>query len=127
MKLSAKQSLTGLVLLAFVLRGLFTIYGAPVYYGMAVPNCYAFGDSISYMWAAENFINYGHFTFDFLEPDAAFGRLPGYPLFYGLQYFMFGPSWTVYTVAWSQVIIDSLAVLVIYAIGIAGLFAIANG
>ncbi|GAA4029478.1 hypothetical protein GCM10022409_12120 [Hymenobacter glaciei] len=116
MKISAKQGLLALVLAAFVLRALFTVYGAPVYYGMPAPLCYSFGDATSYMWAAENLIDKGHYTFDFLEPDAAFGRLPGYPLFYGLHYLIFGPVRAIYATAWSQVVLDSLAVLLVFAI-----------
>ena len=116
MKISTKQGLLGLVLAAFVLRALFTVYGAAVYYGLPAPLCFAFGDATSYMWAAENLINHGHFTFDFLEPDAAFGRLPGYPMFYGLHYLLFGPAHAVIATAWSQVVLDSLAVLLVLAI-----------
>ena len=116
MKTSDKQGLLVLVLVAFVLRALFTVYGAPVYYGLPAPFCYSFGDATSYMWAAENLIDHGHFTFDFLEPDAAFGRLPGYPLFYGLHYLVFGPVRAIYATAWSQVVLDSLAVMLVFAI-----------
>ena len=116
MKLSVKKGLLALVLAAFVLRALFMVYGAPVYYGLPAPFCYSFGDATSYMWAAENLIDKGHFTFDFLEPDAAFGRLPGYPLFYGLHYLVFGPVRAIYATAWSQVVLDSLAVLLVFAI-----------
>lgn len=105
-----------LVLVAFVLRALFTIYGAPVYYKLPAPACYSFGDATSYMWAAENLIDHGRYTFDYLEPDAAFGRLPGYPLFYGLHYLIFGPVKAIYATAWSQVVLDSLTVLLVFAI-----------
>lgn len=104
------------VLLAFVLRALFTVYGAPAYYKLPAPACYSFSDATTYMWAAENFVNGGQYTFDYLEPDAAFGRLPGYPLFYGLHYVLFGPERAIYATAWSQVVLDSLAVLLVFGI-----------
>ena len=48
MKLSTKKRVLGLVLVAFVLRTLFTVYGASVYYGLPIPFCYSFGDVTSY-------------------------------------------------------------------------------
>jgi hypothetical protein len=116
MVLSKKQGLVLVVGFAFILRALFSIYGAPVYYGMAAPLCYSFGDATSYMWAAENLINHGHYSFDYLEPDADFGRLPGYPIFYGLHYLIFGPIKAIYATLWSQVVIDSLVVLLVFNI-----------
>lgn len=116
MNISKKKGLILLVLGAFALRALFTLYGAPIYYGMPAPYCYSFGDALSYMWSAENFLNNGHYTFDYLEPDAAFGRLPGYPIFYGLHYLVFGPVRAIYATAWSQVVIDSFVVLLVFGI-----------
>ncbi|WP_460675855.1 ArnT family glycosyltransferase [Hymenobacter coalescens] len=116
MTLSKKQGLALIVFGAFVLRALFTVYGAPIYYGLPAPACYSFGDATSYMWAAENLIDHGRYTFDYLEPDATFGRLPGYPMFYGLHYLIFGPGTAIYATAWSQVILDSLAVLLVFGI-----------
>lgn len=105
-----------MVLLAFALRALFMVYGASAYYHLPAPACYSFSDATTYMWSAENFINSGHYTFDYLEPDAAFGRLPGYPLFYGLHYALFGPGRAIYATAWSQVVLDSLTVLLVFVI-----------
>jgi hypothetical protein len=116
MKLSKKKGLAGLVLIAFMLRALFLLYGASRYYSMPVPFCYAFGDAQTYMQAAENLINDGHYTFDYLEPDAAYGRLPGYPMFYGVHYLLFGAGRAIYATAWSQVVLDSFAVLLVFGI-----------
>lgn len=118
MTISKKRGLglTALVVLAFALRALFTVYGASAYYHLPAPACYSFSDATTYMWSAENLINSGQYTFDYLEPDAAFGRLPGYPLFYGLHYAVFGPGRAIYATAWSQVVLDSLTVLLVFAI-----------
>jgi hypothetical protein len=116
MIISKRHGLIALVIIALVLRALFTLYGASTYYGRAVPECYSFGDATTYMQSVENLINNGHYTFDFLEPDAAFGRLPGYPLFYGIHYIIFGPIKAIYATAWSQVILDSLTVLLVFSI-----------
>ncbi|MGI4759813.1 MAG: hypothetical protein ACRYF0_03840 [Janthinobacterium lividum] len=50
------------------------------------------------------------------QPEAAFGRLPGYPFFYGLHYLLAGPVGASLAVACTQVLLDSCAVLLVFSI-----------
>ena len=97
-----------------LLRVAFLLYGAKAYYGVA--SIHENGDSHSYMWAFENLWHTGYYTFDFLTPDAAFGRLPGYSFFYGLHYLVWGPKLAVAATAWTQVLLDSCGSLLMFGI-----------
>ena len=101
---------------ALVLRVLFLAIGAKVYYGANQRDIFTNGDTHSFVWAFENLWHYGRYTFDFLEPDAAFGRLPGYPFFYGLHYLIFGPERASLATACTQVVLDSCSALLIFSI-----------
>lgn len=104
-----------LFLSGLLFRAIFLLYGAKVYYSSA-PSIHLNGDSHSYMRPFENLLHTGHYTFDFLVPDAAFGRLPGYPFFYGLHYMVFGPELAPLATAWSQVFLDSGGILLMFGI-----------
>lgn len=95
-------------------RILFVLFGAKVYYGGSQPNIYLNGDSHSYIRPFTNLLEHGVYTFDFLEPDAVFGRLPGYPFFYGIHYLIFGSYHAVEAVAWTQVVLDTTSILLVY-------------
>ncbi|MBH8557645.1 glycosyltransferase family 39 protein [Hymenobacter negativus] len=102
--------LLGLALrIAFVLKGTAAFYHSP---GPFVLN----GDSFSYTLAFENLWLRGRYTFDFLEPDASFGRLPGYPFFYGAHWIVFGSARAAAATAWSQVLLDTGAIALVFAI-----------
>lgn len=108
-----------LVLIFFVgllLRILFLVYGARIYYGTSQKDIFTNGDTHSFIWTFENLWWYGRYTFDFLEPDAAFGRLPGYPFFYGLHYILFGPAYAKLATACTQVLLDSSSILLVFKI-----------
>ena len=107
--------LLSLVLLGLTVRVAFWLYGHRFYYG-SYENSWQNGDTVSYTWGWENLWLHGHYTFDFLYPDAAFGRLPGYPLFYGLHYLLAGPAHAVWATQLSQVLLDTLAVWLIFRI-----------
>jgi hypothetical protein len=104
-----------ILLSGLLLRIVFVLYGASFYYNDS-SLAHFNGDSNSYMWAFENLLHKGHYSFDFLEPDASFGRLPGYPFFYGLHYLIFGPKWGVIAAAWTQTLLDASCVLLIFHI-----------
>ncbi|GAB3869745.1 hypothetical protein GCM10028824_17280 [Hymenobacter segetis] len=95
--------------IAFLLKGTAVMYHSPEYFALN-------GDSSSYTLAFENLWNKGRYTFDFLEPDAAFGRLPGYPFFYGAHWILFGSERAAAATAWSQVLLDTGAIGLIFAI-----------
>ncbi|WP_157699006.1 glycosyltransferase family 39 protein [Bernardetia litoralis] len=88
------------------MRLTFIWWGAYIYY----PNPFYFGDSLSYTQAFLNLWHKGIYSFDLTNPDAYFGRLPAYPLFYGLHYIIFGEKYVYLALAHSQAIIEILAI-----------------
>lgn len=106
--------LVGILLLGLGARIAFLLLGAAAFYH-SPDHFYFNGDSGSYMQAFENLWHTGYYTFDFMEPDAAFGRLPGYPFFYGLHYLLFGTRAPM-AVAWSQLLIDTAAIFLVFKI-----------
>ncbi|MBD2721555.1 glycosyltransferase family protein [Hymenobacter armeniacus] len=72
------------------------------------------GDSKSFIWAFRNWWHLGRYTFDLQQPDAAFGRLPGYPLFYGVHYLLAGRAWAGLAVACTQAVFDSCSALLVF-------------
>ena len=107
------------ILLAIGLAGAlvrlaFLLVGAKVYYGSTQSDIFTNGDSHSFILSFTNLLQHGVYTFDFLEPDAVFGRLPGYPMFYGLHYLIFGPQHASLAVACTQLVLDTLGILLIF-------------
>lgn len=99
--------------LGLLLRIIFLVIGAPAFYHSAT-GFYFNGDSGSYTQVFENWWQTGQYTFDFHEPDAAVGRLPGYPLFYGAIRLLVGPHLAPAAVAWVQVLLDSATIMLVY-------------
>lgn len=93
----------------FLLKGTAMLYHSP---GLSAGN----GDSGSYILSFENLWYTGYYTFDFLEAGAAFGRLPGYPFFYGAHWLLFGREQAAAATAWSQVLLDTGAIGLVFAI-----------
>lgn len=104
-----------LLVLGLVLRVLFVLFGAKVYYGTQQA-AYVSGDTQSYVYSFHNWWVYGRYTFDFLEPEASYGRLPGYPLFYGLHEILFGPEGALPAVAITQLLLDTAAIGLVWQI-----------
>ncbi len=112
-RLTISRLLIAIVLIGFLLRLAFLVIGAPVFYHSPT-DFYFNGDSNSYILAFENWLRTGQYTFNFSEPDASVGRLPGYPFFYGLLRVIVGPDLAPAAVAWTQVLLDSGAILLVY-------------
>jgi hypothetical protein len=104
------------MLAGLLARLAFLLVGAKVYYASSQTDIFTNGDTHSYMLSFTNLLNHGVYTFDFLEPDAAFGRLPGYPFFYGLHYLLFGAQHAAIAVAYTQVLLDTIGVLLIFLV-----------
>lgn len=100
--------------IGILIRVLFVLIGAKAYYGP--DQMFMNGDSVSYTMSFHNLINHGAYTFDFLEPEASFGRLPGYPFFYGMHYLLFGQKYAIQAVAWTQAMMDCVSILLIFLI-----------
>lgn len=105
-----------LLALGLVLRLLFVLVGAKFYYAGRQIDIYTNGDSYSYVLSFRNLLDYGRYTFDLTEPDAAVGRLPGYPFFYGLHYLIFGPKLVLPALAFTQVLLDTASIWLIYVL-----------
>jgi hypothetical protein len=103
-----------IVLAGALVRLGFLVFGSKVYYGPG--QGFINGDTSSYVMSFTNLLKHGTYTFDFLEPDAAFGRLPGYPFFYGIHYLIFGPAHAMQATACSQAFLDCLSIALIFLI-----------
>ena len=113
---SARRFLGVLLPLGLFIRLGFIFVGARLVYPGA-DGSWKCGDTFSFIWSWENLWLHGRYTFDFLEPDAAFGRLPGYPLFYGLHYLLFGAANAIRATQISQALLDTLAIAMAFGIG----------
>lgn len=107
------KPLIAIVAGGFLVRILFLLYGAKFYYGFTQADIFTNGDTHSYILSFTNLWNYGYYTFDFLEPDAAFGRLPGYPLFYGMHYLIFGIQQAKFATACTQILLDTFSIILL--------------
>ena len=105
--------LTLLLAMGLTLRLLFIWLGATIYYKDTSP--YINGDTGSFTDSFLNLWQYGVYSFNQLNPDAAFGRLPGYPFFWGGHYLVFGERYTFPAVAFTQCLLDTVAIYLVYA------------
>ena len=71
-------------------------------------------DTTSYIESFMNLWEHGLYSFNPLNPEAAFGRLPGYPFFWGAHYLLFGKQHVFQAVAFSQCLLDTLAIYLVY-------------
>lgn len=109
-----KTILCCILLVALSARILFLILGAKLYYGEG--NQFINNDSFSFTNSFINLIELGKYTFDTSHPDAYYGRLPGYPLFWGAHYILFGSEYVYLGVAITQILLDVFATFLIYKI-----------
>ncbi|TGE25630.1 hypothetical protein E5K00_10695 [Hymenobacter aquaticus] len=112
---SAWPKVWPLLAVGLAIRVLFLLVGAKIYYLGRQSDIYTNGDSYSYLLSFHNLLEYGRYTFDLTEPEAAVGRMPGYPLFYGLHYLIFG-SGALQAVAVTQLVLDTLGIWLLYTI-----------
>ena len=110
-----RHRLPALLLAALGVRILFLFWGSVRYYGPGEAR-FVNGDSPSYAQSALNLLRLGRYTFDPSLPDAAFGRLPGYPLFWAIHALIFGEAGAYLAVAVSQVLLDTLGVYLIWLV-----------
>ena len=102
-----------LIVFGLVLRISFVLYGGDLYYKGHDP--FTNGDTDSYTKGFINLWEHGFYSFNPLNPDAAFGRLPGYPFFWGLHYIVFGKQHVFQAVAYSHCLLDTVAIYLVYA------------
>ncbi len=99
--------------LGLIVRILFLFYGADVYYGNLK---FETSDTESYTQSFINLIEKGHYTFMPENKEAAFGRLPGYPFFFGIHYLLFGAKNALLAVAITQLLLDTINIFLLGAI-----------
>jgi hypothetical protein len=114
-KFISSNGLFYIVLAGFILRLLFLLKGASLYYG-AGNKAFINNDSASYTLSFINLLVKGAYTFNPDNPEAAFGRLPGYPLFWGLHFLFYGKEKVYLAVAITQIILDCISIILIYKI-----------
>ncbi|MFM7016855.1 MAG: glycosyltransferase family 39 protein [Bacteroidota bacterium] len=100
-----------------ILRIVFMIWGAPIYYGSAD---YATkgGDTHAWVVSMQNLVHTGTYTADPNYPDGKFFRPPGYPYFMIPFYFLSGFNLTImyFILQLVQVLLDCLSIWLIYKI-----------
>lgn len=110
----ADRWLLGALGLGLGLRVAFVLAGARLYYGPGREHHN--GDSLSFINSFLNLWRHGQYTLEPLIPDAAFGRLPGYPFFYGLHYLIFGEARAEVAVTVTQLLLDVAVIGLLYAV-----------
>jgi hypothetical protein len=110
MNILKDKILLWILALGFILRVLFLLYGAQIYYGTSIHET---GDTGSYIYSFINLLNQGSYTFDPSITEASFGRLPGYPFFFGLHYILFGKANAFLAVSISQLLLDTVVIFLI--------------
>lgn len=105
--------LPALLAMGLSLRLLFLWLGAALYYKGKSP--YVNGDTSSFTDSFLNLWQHGVYSFNLLNPDAAFGRLPGYSFFWGGHYLVFGERFVFPAVALTQSVLDTVAIYLVYA------------
>ncbi|HRN93669.1 MAG: glycosyltransferase family 39 protein [Chitinophagales bacterium] len=125
------KSLTYIILFGLVLRLIFTLVVAPVYFNRA--NIFVDGDTGAWTRAIQNLIHYGELNF--LKPGndiTAYSRMPGYSfflapsflivtLFYkiqGLDIHNYSAIWDVALklTAYTQIILDTISIFLVFYI-----------
>lgn len=82
------------------------------------PAIFLNNDSFSFTQSFINWWETGQYTFDNSHPDARFGRLPGYPMFWGIHYLVFGSKYVYISVAATQSLLDTLLIYMLYQISV---------
>ncbi|MBD0400821.1 hypothetical protein [Flammeovirga sp. EKP202] len=111
-KINNSTILIVLIVIGLILRLLFLFIGAKFYYG---ENIHTMGDTSSYVNSFINLINEGIYSFNLKNSESAFGRLPGYPFFFGIHYLLFG-KYSYIATSISQAILDTSVIYLIFFI-----------
>lgn len=102
--------------IGLLVRLIFVFWGAELYFNR--DNFFIDGDTGSWRVGFENLLNTGVYTNNPRSELGFFGRLPGYPLFMGLFYFLAGRNWDLAypLIAWTQVLLDVISIYLVYII-----------
>lgn len=113
-KLKADKYIFAIVIVGLLLRLSFYFVGAEIYHGKK--NFYIGGDTYSFITPIKNLIEHGTLSVDLNQPKGAFGREPGYSLFLGPFYLLFGDNIDLLcrVVCWFQILLDTLCIFLFY-------------
>lgn len=106
------RNLVLIVLLGFILRLVYLIWGADIFLGSRK---YIMEDTYGWTLSFINLLKKGIYSFDLTNPEAAFGRVPGFSFFWGIHYLLFG-DYAYQAVAVSQMLLDTIAIILVYKI-----------
>ena len=114
MKISLKHQILLILLLALVVRLVFTFLFAETYFGKE--DFYIMGDSADYINNATNLVDHGQYRNVLDSPKSVAGRLPGYPLIISLLYIISGKNidLTYQLIIYIQIIVDVLSTFLFY-------------
>ena len=112
--INKNKSLLIILFFGFVIRLLFTLYGAEIYFNR--PNIHINGDTWAWQNCIENLINNGTFTVG--GNSGQFSRMPGYAFFMGIFYLLCEQDWTsaVILIGWFQTLLDVVCIFLFYKI-----------
>ncbi len=105
-----------IVLFALVIRTLFLMFGAEIYFG--TPRFNIQGDTMSWVDSILNLIYRGSYSANLASPNGWFYRPPGYSFFIGTVYLLCGKNLmlSLSIIPWIQVVLDSLSTWLIILI-----------
>ena len=112
-----KINIYHVLLLGLILRLVFMLWGAPIYYGT---EDYAAkgGDTHAWAMSMQNLVHHGTYSADLNYPDGKFFRPPGYPFFLMPFYigsgFNLGIAFKLAQIA--QVLLDTLSIFLIFSL-----------
>lgn len=113
-KIRSNQYIIIILLFGLLLRILFYLLGAQIYFGSK--SFYMGGDTTSFLNPIKNLIDFGTFSVDLNHPMGVIGREPGYSFFLAPFYLLFGNNTDLLcrAVCWFQIILDSLCIILFY-------------
>ena len=106
-------TLKNILILGFILRLIFLLGGWKFIY---FNNPFFTNDTGSYTDSFLNLWQKGIFSFDLENADAYYGRLPGYPFFWGIHYLIFGAKNVHFAVACTQSLLDVVSIYLVFSI-----------
>lgn len=106
-----------IILLGFLLRCLFVLFGAKAFFGRE--NIFTDGDTGTWMLSIQNLLEHGIYSMRLDHEYGYFGRTPGYSFFIGIFYLLTGKDWNAAfpIIGWTQLFLDTFAIFVMYRIG----------
>ncbi len=110
------KNLFAIIAIGFFIRLAFVLWGAELFWPERP--IYLTGDSSGFITGAKSITSSGYYTIDSTNKntDSRYGRLPGYPAFIWLNLKLAGPNNFHYSVVVSQVLLDTVSILLCYLI-----------